>query len=378
MARSLMARVYDGLVFPFLARYNAEDMHHVALDALDALGRFPDVCAAVEHRLTVNDPRLVVNWGDVRFPRPVGIAGGFLKNGEALKGAAALGPGFLQIGTLTRDAQAGNPRPRVQRLTEDRALVNAMGFPGWGVDAVAASLERIELPPLPILGNIGGSKAVVATGDLDAIVRDYLYALQRIRPFVKVVVINPSSPNTPGLRRLLDPKPLRTLIGALIEEDDKLAGPGGRRMPFLVKLSPDYEDHSALVGTLGVIQEFIEQDIQLGLIVCNTTVGRKGLKSPHVDYPGGLSGQPLAAISQRMAIAVRRELGRDVFMIASGGVNLANVNERLAVADVAEVYTAIPYGGPDVFRRMHRVVCACLDDGGMRHVSEMRLRGVPQ
>ena len=274
----------------------------------------------------------------LEFSSPFGIAAGFDKNAMAVMELGQLGFSHVEIGTVTRYPQSGNPKPRLFRLVKDQALINRMGFNNDGADQVASRLAKLRASgaKLPIIGvNIGKSKI---TELVDA-VSDYEYSTKSLAPVADYIAVNVSSPNTPGLRSLQDVDQLEPILEAVSRE--------ALGKPVLVKIAPDLEDSAvkevaALVRKLGLA----------GVIATNTTVSREGLVAPmkHVDSygAGGLSGPVLAARAKEVLVLLRKELGPQFAVISVGGVvSGEDVLERLKLgADLVQGYTGFVYQGP--------------------------------
>jgi dihydroorotate dehydrogenase len=274
----------------------------------------------------------------LEFSSPFGIAAGFDKDATAVKELGQLGFSHVEIGTVTRHPQPGNPKPRLFRLVNDQALINRMGFNNQGADQVALRLAKLRASgaKLPVVGvNIGKSKI---TELVDA-VSDYEYSTKALAPVADYIAVNVSSPNTPGLRSLQDVDQLEPILVAVARE--------ALGKPVLVKIAPDLEDSAvtevaALVRKLGLA----------GVIATNTTVSREGLVAPmeQVDSygAGGLSGPVLAERSKEVLVLLRKELGENFVLISVGGVvNGADVAERLRLgADLVQGYTGFVYQGP--------------------------------
>jgi len=283
------------------------------------------------------------------FPNPIGLAAGFDKNGIAPHLWSRLGFGFAELGTVTARPQPGNPRPRMFRLEADRAVVNRLGFNNLGAEAVAARLARrlVERPAIPIGLNIGCSK--VAVGDPAAELEDYRFSARLLAPLADYLAINVSSPNTPGLRDLHEPRRLARLVALVRAEVNALAL--ARPLSILVKLSPDLADQdvaaicaAALEGGAG------------GFIASNTTLSRSGCVSASAAEAGGLSGAPLRARATALVARVRAACGPDVPLIGVGGIaDGAGVREKLAAgATLVALYTGLVYSGPLLARRLAR------------------------
>ena len=274
----------------------------------------------------------------LEFSSPFGIAAGFDKNAMAVKELGQLGFSHVEIGTVTRHPQPGNPKPRLFRLVNDQALINRMGFNNQGADQVALRLAKLRASgvKLPVVGvNIGKSKMT----ELADAVSDYEYSTKALAPVADYIAVNVSSPNTPGLRSLQDVDQLEPILVAVARE--------ALGKPVLVKIAPDLEDSAvtevaALVRKLGLA----------GVIATNTTVSREGLAAPmkQVDSygAGGLSGPVLADRSKEVLVLLRKELGENFVLISVGGVvNGADVAERLRLgADLVQGYTGFVYQGP--------------------------------
>jgi dihydroorotate dehydrogenase len=291
------------------------------------------------------------------FPGPVGLAAGFDKDARGTRGLAALGFGFVEVGTVTARAQPGNPRPRMFRLTADRALVNRMGFNNAGAAAAAARLARARGGP--VVGvNIGKTRAVP---DADA-AADYAASARAVAAVAGYVVVNVSSPNTPGLRDLQAADRLRPVLVAVRSALD--AAVPGRRVPLLVKIAPDLAD--ADVDAVADLALELGLD---GIIATNTTVSRDGLASPAAEVAaagaGGLSGPPLRARSLAILRRLHARAGDRLVLIAVGGIETPDdAWERLqAGATLVQAYTAFVYGGPLWPRRMHAGLARRLAQG---------------
>ena len=289
----------------------------------------------------------------LEFPGPLGLAAGFDKDARATRGLGALGFGFVEVGTVTAQAQPGNPRPRMFRLSADRALVNRMGFNNAGASAAAARLRgqtrATGARRGPVVGvNIGKTRVVP---DEEA-AADYAASARAVAGVADYVVVNVSSPNTPGLRDLQAADRLRPVLVAVREALD--ASAGDRRVPLLVKIAPDLAD--ADVDAVADLALELGLD---GIIATNTTVSRDGLASPPSQVAaagaGGLSGPPLRARALAVLVRLRARAGDRLVLIAAGGIETPDdAWERLrAGATLVQAYTGFIYGGPLWPRRMH-------------------------
>lgn len=331
-------RLYGAVFRLVFQRMDPERAHHIAFTVIRALPGF--VRAACRPA-----PELATRAFGVDFPSPFGLAAGFDKEATGIRGLGVLGFGHVEVGTITALPQPGNPRPRLFRLIPDRAVINRMGFNNAGAEAAAARLERARRSRVrPVIGvNIGKSRAVAVEDAL----ADYLASTRRLAPLADYLVVNVSSPNTPGLRGLQEIELLAPLLEAVRD------AAGG--VPVLVKIAPDVTDDQAraiarLAVGLGLA----------GLVATNTTISRAGLASaPEVVAAageGGLSGAPLAARSLELLRILRAEVPVDFALVSVGGVDsAADVAERLAAgATLVQGYTAFLYRGPLWARGINR------------------------
>jgi dihydroorotate dehydrogenase len=337
--------LYD-LCKPFLFALPAETAHRATHRLLRAVQHTP-VEDALRERYTVADERLRVEAFGLEFDTPVGVAAGFDKNAELPSVLTALGFGHVEVGGVTAERQPGNPRPRLFRLPEDRALVNRMGFNNEGADRIGARLDDAVLPDAPVGINVGKSKSTPLSEAAD----DYRYTYERVAEAGDYFVVNVSSPNTPGLRELQDRESLERILGGLRD--------AGAR-PLLVKLSPDLPD-PAIEDALAVVDDL---DLD-GVIATNTTVDRPaGLRNPNRAERGGLSGKP---IEDRATSTVRFIAERtDVPVVGVGGVSDAEGAYRKirAGASVVQLYTALVYEGPGLAREINRGLLDLLERDG--------------
>jgi len=335
--------MYRTLFSLVLSKLDPERAHHLAflvIRALPVLG-----LGRLVRRFTAPDPSLTVEALGLRFDSPFGVAAGFDKNGEAVIGLGQLGFGHVEVGTITAIAQPGNDKPRLFRLIPDRAVINRMGFNNQGA-AVAANrlLGVVRSRRRPVLGvNIGKSR-VVAVEDATA---DYLTSARALSPVADYLVVNVSSPNTPGLRGLQELELLSPLLAAVKE----VAG----QKPLLVKIAPDLTDEQ-VVKIAGLVVELG----LAGIIATNTTISREGLLTDpavvEAAGAGGLSGAPLADRSLEVLRLIRANVPADLCVISVGGVeSAADVQARLdAGATLVQGYTAFLYLGPLWARQINR------------------------
>lgn len=331
---------------PLLFRLEPELAHEWTLAALAWVGRHPGALRLVELAFGEDDAGLSRRVFGLDFPNPVGLAAGFDKNGVALPALAALGFGFVELGSVTALPQPGNPRPRLFRLPQDAAVINRMGFNNEGAEAVAARLARLAergaRPRVPVGVNVGKSRAI----PLDEAAADYLRSLERLWPHGDYFAINVSSPNTPGLRELQQRDRLERLLAAL----QGFAARQARPKPLLLKLSPDLS-----FAELDRIADLAEGAGVAGLIATNTTTERHALRSA-IDEPGGLSGAPLKARSLAVLRHLAQRLEGRLPIVSAGGIDSAqDVLERLrAGAALVQLYTGLLYRGPGLVKALKR------------------------
>ncbi len=347
------------LTLPLLRKMDPETAHELALDALQ-LG------VSVPVKRPQDDPALATRTMGMRFSNPLGIAAGFDKNARVIRPLAKLGFGFVEAGTVTPRPQAGNPKPRLFRLTEDRAVINRMGFNNQGIDRFSVRLARLHRPlpsgrgggaGVPIGANLGINK----TGADPE--RDYPALVARVKPYVNYIVLNVSSPNTPGLRGLQDSARLRSILDAIAERHPE-------RPPLLIKLAPDLENDA--VGP--IVEAAIAGGAQ-GLIVTNTTLARPDtLLSPHKTESGGLSGRPLRTRATEMLRLVAEASAGRMALISCGGIESgADVLDRIRLgADLVQFYAAFSYEGPAIIGRLKREMLDRMRADGVETLADIR------
>ena len=317
------------LIRKLLFLLDAEDAHEFTVRQIERLQQIPLVLRLLGS--SGGQPTPAVLW-NLSFHSPIGIAAGFDKNAVMMPFLAALGFGFIEVGTVTLHPQPGNPRPRLFRLPEERALINRMGFNNDGADAIAARL-RAWNRTVPLFVNIGKNREV----PLDAAPDAYAECHRKLAPFADVVVLNLSSPNTPSLRELQRPEHLELILKAV-----------DRTKPLLVKIAPDVDD-----ALLGEICDIAVKRID-GLICTNTTA----------TPTGGLSGKPLFAKSTDVLRRVREKVGPDYPLVGVGGIFTADdVRAKMAAgANLVQVYTSFVYEGPSLPSRLAREIVTMKDE----------------
>ncbi|HWI23291.1 MAG TPA: quinone-dependent dihydroorotate dehydrogenase [Lysobacter sp.] len=327
-----------GFARPFLFGLDPERAHDVTLQALEAAYR----CGI--NPLVSSAPKpLPTRAFGLQFPNPVGLAAGLDKNGAHIDALLALGFGFIEIGTVTPKPQAGNPKPRMFRLTEQRAVINRLGFNNLGVDALVRNVERARRQG--VLGiNIGKNKDTPN----ESAESDYLFCLERVYPLADYVTVNISSPNTAGLRELQEEQALRRLVGTLREAQERLGAQHGKRVPMLVKIAPDLSDED--IDAAGRVLTDLEVD---GVIATNTTVSRFGLEGTrHAEEAGGLSGAPLMGRATSVLRRLRTRLPESIPMIGVGGIlsGADAATKTAAGATLVQLYTGLVYCGPALIK----------------------------
>ena len=344
------------LIRPLLFRLEPERAHDLSLRLVRAAGRIPVSERLLTALFTVRDPRLEVEAFGLRFHNPVGLAAGYDKNGIAVKGLAALGFGHIEVGTVTRRAQPGNPRPRVHRLPASRALINSMGFPNAGVEAL-----RVERGPARIGINLGRSRETPP----ERAAEDYCALLERVHLGADYVAINISSPNTPGLRSLQNRAALEELLGAVARARANLAP----RPPVLVKIAPDLTE-----AEIDDVLAAITAHGMDGVIATNTTVRREGIPARFTGLTGGWSGAPLGARATAVVRYIARQTRGALPIVGVGGIlSAADALEKLrAGATLIQVYTGLIYAGPGLAREINRGLLQECERDGVQSVTELR------
>lgn len=351
-----------GAARPFLFGIDPEAAHDLTLGAIARLQHSPLTCLYSEPR--VHDPFTLAG---LQFPNRVGLAAGLDKNARCIDGLAAMGFGFVEVGTVTPKGQPGNPKPRMFRLPERQALINRLGFNNEGLDAFIANVTRARFRdkggalPMRLGLNIGKN----ASTPIERATEDYLTCLDGVYPHADYVTVNISSPNTQNLRSLQSDAALEALVGAVMERRELLAQRHGRLIPVFVKIAPDLDD-----AQLAVIADTLKRHGTrsdgtatgaLGVIATNTTLSRDAVKGlPHADETGGLSGAPVLEASNRVIRALRQALGSDFPLVGVGGVMSAEdaLSKVQAGADLVQIYTGLIYRGPSLVFESAKAIAA--------------------
>lgn len=348
-------------LFDFAARavrlLPAESAHRFTINALKT--------GLAKPKPQLDDPRLAVTLrkSGLKLPNPIGLAAGFDKNAEVFAQMLAFGFGFVECGTVTPRPQSGNPRPRLFRLDEDRAVINRMGFNNEGIGLY---VRRLSSAPRSI-GIVGAN--VGANKDSEDRVADYVAGVKAVWPYCSYVTINISSPNTPGLRGLQDRGALEDLlsrVGAAAREMDAAV----KNRPVFLKIAPDLDDKAIT----DIAEVALAQDWLSGLIISNTTIDRpEALASKHKTQTGGLSGAPLLEKSTRTLAAFHAAIGDRLDLIGAGGIASADdvLAKLRAGAQAVQLYSALVYEGPTLVQRIKDDLVARMDAGGAKKLTDL-------
>jgi dihydroorotate dehydrogenase len=355
--------VYRLVYWLLLRHLPAEWVHHVGFGLLRGLTAIPGVRALLAAWNRPRDPALRVRTLGLDLPGPLGLAAGFDKEAKGADALLALGFAFVEVGTVTAQAQPGNPRPRMFRLTRDRALLNRLGFNNEGAEVAARRLAGGRTGTVGV--NIGKTKVVPE----DEAVPDYVASAERLAPLADYMVVNVSSPNTPGLRNLQTVDKLRPLLAAVRAACDR-ASPA-RRVPLLVKIAPDLADDD--VDAVADLALELRLD---GIIATNTTISRAGLMTPATEVTalgaGGISGRPVKARALAVLKRLRARVGNRLVLIAVGGIEDADdAWDRIrAGATLVQAYTGFIYGGPAWPRAVHRGLARKVRAAGLSSIQD--------
>lgn len=339
--------VLERIGLPLLRGFDPETAHGLAIKALN-MGLAPSGGP-------VTSSRLKTELAGMELPNPVGLAAGFDKNAQAIAPLSRAGFGFLEVGAATPRPQPGNPKPRLFRLSEDRAAINRFGFNNDGMDAIA---RRLDAPrAIPVGLNLGANK------DSTDRAQDFVTVLARCAPHVDFATVNVSSPNTEKLRDLQGRAALLSLLGAVVAKRDEVAP----ALPVFLKIAPDLR-----TAELAEIAEVAQETAISGIIATNTTLSRDGLRSPHKDEAGGLSGQPVFERSTRVLAQLSQLTGRGMPLIGVGGVGSAEqaYAKIKAGASAVQLYTAMVYAGVSLAGDIARGLDALLEADGFASVAD--------
>ena len=336
-----MSLIPYALTRPFLFGLDAEAAHELTMDMLARGQRTPLQWAWCNE--TVDDP---IQLAGLTFPNRVGMAAGLDKNARCIDALGAMGFGFVEVGTVTPKAQPGNPKPRMFRLPQARALINRLGFNNEGLEAFLHNVQQARFRtqarrhPLLLGLNIGKNAAT----PIENATSDYLTCLEGVYPHADYVTVNISSPNTQNLRALQSDAALDALLSAIAERRETLAVRHAKRVPVFVKIAPDLDETQ-----VDVIAATLQRHGMDGVIATNTTISRAAVKGlQHAEETGGLSGAPVLEASNQVIRQLRAALGSQYPIIGVGGVMSADdaVSKIRAGADVVQIYTGLIYEGP--------------------------------
>lgn len=356
--------VYQSLR-PLLFRMNAEQAHIWTIRALQLMQTTPKLQAFVQKRFAVIDERLANQVSGLTFANPVGLAAGFDKHANVYPGLAALGFGFVEVGTLTPRPQKGNAKPRLFRLIKEEAIINRMGFNNHGIDAAKQSFQTLPRPSIPIGINLGKNKDTPneqASGD-------YRHGLMNLYDEADYFVLNVSSPNTEGLRDLQHIDALQKLLTSVLSTRDELLKETSSYRPVWLKIAPDLNWEQLA----DIIQTAMKAGID-GIIATNTTISREMVANSSVaNETGGLSGRPLQSISTEFIRRIYHLTDGKTPIIGVGGIfNGQDAYEKLcAGASLVQVYTGMIYRGPAIARQINTELLTMLDQAGVHSIRDI-------
>ncbi len=335
--------MYHLIIKPFLFLFDPEWVHHFVFNSIKFVNKIPGVSKLLSFIYVLKDKRLEQNLFGLTFPNQVGLAAGFDKDAKLYNELANFGFGFIEIGTLTPEAQDGNAKKRMFRLTDDEGLINRLGFNNEGVHSAVKRLKKNK--GIIIGGNIGKNKITPNNKAID----DYVYCFNALYKYVDYFVVNVSSPNTPNLRSLQDKKPLKNLLSTLKDLNNKKPS----LKPILLKIAPDLSENQ-LMDIIGIVTS-LEID---GVIATNTTISRDNLKSDKKNEIGGLSGRPLRDKSTEIIRFLSEKSNKAFPIIGVGGIHKPNdVIEKLdAGASLVQLYTGFVYEGPGVVKKINKAL----------------------
>ncbi|GAX90963.1 quinone-dependent dihydroorotate dehydrogenase [Effusibacillus lacus] len=353
------------LLRKYLFALDPEAAHERTVSALNMVDRMAGGKTFLRLKYGFHDERLSSQVWGIHFPNPVGLAAGFDKNAEAYHALAAIGFGFIEVGTLTPVGQPGNPQPRLFRSVPDQAVINRMGFNNHGAAEAAKHLASYRQAGVPIGINIGKNKE---TANEDA-ASDYIKCLDALYSYGHYFVINVSSPNTPNLRDLQATENLRQLLRAIRTKANELERKGAGAKPILLKVAPDMTKEQMR----DVVQAAVSEGIS-GLIATNTTLSREGLQSKaFAEQAGGLSGRPLTKRSTEWIREIYRHVGGQVPIIGVGGIFTGeDAYEKIrAGASLVQVYTGMIYEGPGIVKAINKRLLELMKRDGFTHITQV-------
>lgn len=362
--------LWQTIARPVLFRLPAERAHYSSMGAFKGLLALSPIASAFRKRYEVVESGLRVSAFGLQFANPVGLAAGFDKDAKWFPQLASLGFSHVEVGTITGQAQPGNPKPRLFRLVADHAIINRMGFNNGGADAAAQRLANTrKARPTDVLGiNIGKTKVV----PVEKATSDYLFSFERLFSYADYFTVNVSSPNTPGLRTLQNREPLVELLSSVTRLNEQLAADHQcPAKPILLKIAPDLTD-AQLDDIVSILQE-----VKLaGVIATNTTLARSGLQTAESQVEqigaGGLSGAPLTKRSREVVGYLYQRLGDSTPIVGVGGIMNGDDAWKmiLAGATLVQLYTGFVYGGPAIVRDINRHLVRMLQQHGLESIRD--------
>tara|TARA_Y100001970_G_C14165779_1_gene821201 strand:+ start:499 stop:1539 length:1041 start_codon:yes stop_codon:yes gene_type:complete len=341
-----------------LFRLDPEIAHNISLQLLSVTSKFQPASRLLSNFYNYNDSRLATSVFGLRFDNPIGVAAGYDKNAIAIDGLTMLGVGHVEVGTITPISQCGNQRPRIWRLSEDSALINRMGFPNHGMDIVASRLSKPRSIRLGL--NIGKG----ANTDIRRSANDYIEMIYGLQHLVDYLVVNISSPNTPGLRSLQGHELLNGFLLPVMECHSEVCP----NRPLLIKISPDITV-SDLDNLLDIV---IERDVS-GVIATNSSTSRIGVSDPRYAKKGGLSGKPLHDRSTNIIRHIYKQTCGDLPIIGVGGIdNTTTALDKIkAGASLVQVYTGLVYRGPGLIQEINHGIAKELENLGVNNIMDI-------
>ncbi len=337
--------MYKSIIRPILFLFSPETIHDFVFFCLKIGEKIPGIAFLVQKSLNFNHPKLERELFGIKFPNPIGLAAGLDKEAEVFNMFGHMGFGFVEIGTITPKPQSGNPKPRLFRLLDDKALLNRMGFNNHGMDCAIKNLRKKH--HVIIGGNIGKNKLTPN----DQAIGDYLKCLESLHPYVDYFAINVSSPNTPNLRELQEAEPLKKILTALKEKNATFETP----RPVLLKIAPDLN-----FSQIDSVLDIIKQTQIDGIIATNTSISRKGLQTPAEKVEkygtGGISGKPLKQRSTEIIKYINDKTNGQIPIIGVGGIFSAEdaIEKINAGASLVQLYTGFIYQGPAVVKKINK------------------------
>ena len=335
--------MYKQILRPFLFLFDPEKVHYCTFFLIRTLSKIPGIPKLFKLLYAVNDKRLETEVFGLKFKNPVGLAAGFDKDATLYKELSHFGFGFIEIGTLTPKGQEGNPKKRLFRLKEDKAIINRMGFNNSGVQEAVKRLKKNK--GVLIGGNIGKNKLTPNENAVD----DYLICFDALYNYVDYFVVNVSSPNTPNLRELQEKEPLTQLLQSLQKEN--LAKP--KPKPILLKIAPDLTENQ-LLDIINIVKE----TKIAGVIATNTTISREGLQSVNKSETGGMSGKPLSKRSTEVIRFLSEKSNKAFPIIGVGGIHSPEdaIEKLEAGASLIQLYTGFIYEGPSLIKAINKKI----------------------